>query len=354
MEAISKSIDALSSEAAFDYAKRALPLMARYGVKPTPKNYAVWYVFIADSHNELVHEINNLINERMAFSDDINDYLYTKYIAGSNDQIIQQAAQGAHRILAEIYAAVSQFTGDTKDCHQNLFDQMKVLGSTESDSELKEMAQKIIESVAALKDSGGALTGQLESSQQEIDALRENLAKVTIESEKDFLTGVYNRKALDRKLEEMIARSKHTKTPLCLIMADVDHFKAFNDKYGHLIGDEVLKIVAKALTDTVKGQDVVARYGGEEFSVILPDTPIGGGMIVAEAIRKAIATKELKRKDTGETFGQVTVSLGVSMYRHETDTLPVFLKRADEALYRSKKSGRNCVTQEILKNEESR
>ena len=110
----------------------------------------------------------------------------------------------------------------------------------------------------------------------------------------------------------------------------------------------MLKIVAKTLTDSVKGMDTVSRFGGEEFAVILPRTPIGGGMIVAETIRKTIASKELKRKSTGEHYGQVTISLGVASYRHHHDTPQTLIKRADDALYRSKKAGRNRVTQENL------
>jgi len=108
----------------------------------------------------------------------------------------------------------------------------------------------------------------------------------------------------------------------------------------------VLKIVAKNLTDSVKGKDTVARYGGEEFSVILPDTQINGAMIVADMIRKAIASKELKRRDTGENYGVITVSIGVGKFRPDSDDADKLIERADKALYRSKYSGRNRVTQE--------
>jgi len=345
---VGEMIDVLSNESAFEYAKRALPLMALHGVKPTPKNYAVWYVYVAGGQKELVHEINTIIKERMAFTGDINEYLYTKYISENNSQIVRQTTQGAHKLLADILMSINNFTGETEKHQQSLDAHITGLDDMNNDSSLRAIAEQIIGSVASLKQSGGQLNDRLEDSRKEINVLRQNLAKVTTESERDFLTGVYNRKALDQKLERAITGIGHEKVPLCLVMLDIDHFKHFNDTHGHLIGDEVLKIVAKTLTDCVKGMDIVARYGGEEFCVLLPNTPLGGAMIVAETIRKAIAMKELKRRDNGETYGKITVSAGVSMHRPECDTIPTLLKRADDALYRSKNSGRNCVTQEAM------
>jgi diguanylate cyclase len=111
-----------------------------------------------------------------------------------------------------------------------------------------------------------------------------------------------------------------------------------------------LKIVSRVLTDSVKGIDTVARYGGEEFAVILPRTPIGGGMIVAENIRKLIAGREFKNRVSGQYYGVITLSAGVAAFRtHGVDDSPTALvKRADAAMYRSKHAGRNRVTQESL------
>lgn len=337
-----------NESAAFDYAKKALPLMARYGVEPTPKNYAIWYVYVANDDSELVHEVDAIIKEKLTFTDDISEYLYAKYISETDSRIVHQTTIGIRQVMTDIISNLANFAGEADDYKKGLAQHLETIPGVDEKG-VQAIIAALVEQAGGMLDSSGSITDKLEASRKEIESLKEDLAQVKTESERDFLTGVYNRKALDHKLEELITESAAAKEPLCMLMLDVDHFKQFNDKHGHLIGDEVLKIVARSLTDSVKGKDVVARFGGEEFAVLLPNTPVGGAMIVAENIRKTIATKELKRRDTGETYGQITVSIGVAMHRPSADTIPTFIKRADEALYRAKNSGRNCVTQERLK-----
>jgi len=125
-------------------------------------------------------------------------------------------------------------------------------------------------------------------------------------------------------------------------MTDIDHFKTFNDTFGHLTGDQVLRLVALSVKQNVKGQDLAARYGGEEFAVILPDTVLRSGVTVADHIRRAVMTKELMKRSTGEHLGRVTISIGVATLRPD-DSAASLLGRADQCMYAAKRSGRNQV-----------
>ena len=337
------------SEQPTKFAKLALPLMAQHGIEPTPKNYAVWYAYVESGNKELCQEIDAIINAGKPFTADINQYLHNKHAAVRSDQkLIGDTTLNAQALLAEILDVIKDFKGSADSYNKEVDVHVGKLAERIGDeqSPVRDIVKEIIASAAALKESGTAMSQKLTESQQEINGLKLNLEKITRESQRDFLTGVYNRKAFDTFLEEQMAYAKEQGTELCLLMIDIDHFKGFNDKFGHLIGDEVLKIVAKELVNSVKGKDFVARYGGEEFAVVLPNTPLAGGMYVAENLRQSIASHDLRRKDTGEICGSITISVGVAGLRRGNDIVTSFIKRADEALYKSKHAGRNRVTQE--------
>jgi diguanylate cyclase len=126
------------------------------------------------------------------------------------------------------------------------------------------------------------------------------------------------------------------------LLTDIDHFKKFNDTYGHQTGDQVLRLVALAVKQNVKGHDVACRYGGEEFAVLLPHTSLRQAVTVAEHIRRAVLTKELVKRSTGENLGRITISIGVSSFVAQ-DTVQSMIARADAALYAAKAAGRNLV-----------
>src|SRR6201999_1004856 len=119
--------------------------------------------------------------------------------------------------------------------------------------------------------------------------------------------------------------------PLSLMLTDIDHFKTFNDTYGHLTGDQVLRLVALSVKQNVKGQDIAARYGGEEFAIVLPRTALRGAITVADQIRRSVMSKELMKRSTGEHLGRVTVSIGVATHRRG-DSMHSLIERADACL----------------------
>lgn len=152
----------------------------------------------------------------------------------------------------------------------------------------------------------------------------------------DSLTGLSNRRAFDDRLAQEIQRARRHRHALSLVMVDLDHFKEVNDRFGHPVGDQVLRELAQVLRASSRGSDLPFRYGGEEFAILLPETDLPGGVVHGETIRAAIACHEFPH------VGHKTASLGVAQWREE-DTAAALLDRADVALYRAKHSGRNRV-----------
>lgn len=328
------------------YGDRAMAMMQTLHVMPTPQHYNVFFACAAGQPSGLVREIDQAIAAKTPMTDEFLDRLYHSYVADPQAQIMHESTANAKRLLSDIMQNVAVFAGETTAIGNEVAKRMANLDEGASEEVVRMLANALVQGAQSIQNSSENMTTRLAGAQQEIADLRENLARAMTEAERDFLTGAFNRKAFDRRLGEAVEAAKQEHTALTLLMLDIDHFKQFNDNYGHLIGDEVLKIVAKTLTDTLKGMDCVARYGGEEFAVILPKTPLQGGMAVGEAIRKSIAGKELKRKTTGENFGVITVSIGVATLRHKDDTPESLIARADAGLYSSKHAGRNRVTQE--------
>ncbi len=157
---------------------------------------------------------------------------------------------------------------------------------------------------------------------------------------KDGLTGIYNRRYMEIKLKEEFHRCKRYGGELSIIMFDIDHFKKVNDDYGHQCGDHILQSLSSTVTAVVRSVDYLYRYGGEEFCCLLPETKLEGALQAAERIRNAVS--EMDTTYNGRII-KITVSLGVAGIDEAIDSVDMFLKKADDALYQAKREGRNRV-----------
>ncbi len=328
------------------WSNAAIKLMQENNVSMLPENYYIWFEYVRGGNKKLKDTIDKTISEKKEFTHDLSRDIYSNHILKETDsRIVVETGSKIKEIMSNVLKTIESSSGDTQSYNKDLAEFSKDLESAEN-SDVSKVISKLVSKTVELQQKGENLQKKLSESKLEVESLKVNLEHASAQASMDALTGISNRKAFDERLEETLKISRKEGKQFCLLMVDVDHFKKFNDSFGHLLGDQVLKIVAQAMKEVIKGRDMVARYGGEEFAIILPETPLKGGEIVAETIRKAISTRELKRKDTGESLGQITVSVGVTAMHTIRDSVENIIERADKALYFAKTNGRNRVTVE--------
>ena len=198
---------------------------------------------------------------------------------------------------------------------------------------------------AKMQQEAGDLRERLEQKQSQIEKLCTDLAEAQEMGMTDPLTSLSNRRGFNSILATEIFKARAGTAALCLVMVDLDNFKKINDDFGHLVGDEILKVFAAVLRDNVGSHDSVARYGGEEFAIILPETELDDALGVTERVMRQLASKELVLNGTGKEIGKITASFGIAQLR-EGDTAQMLIERADDKLYEAKCGGRNRVAAE--------
>lgn len=315
----------------------ALPMMSRQTAAPDPLSYAVWYEHVSGRNQALSAAIEKLTANGATLDADQVAELFDVHVMDIDAKTAQRVAQGFRTVLQDMAESAQKANTQT----ENFGDSLKQWSQAVEDGRIDDphALQNMLEHTSGMHDAVGQLKSRLDASQTEIAKLRAEVDRARDEALVDSLTGLANRRSFDLRLAGCMALGAE---PNCLLMVDIDHFKRVNDSYGHLFGDQVLKIVGKAVKACTEGEQLAARVGGEEFAVLLPGATAAQGQLVAEKIRLIIAGSRIRRRDKDETVGQVTASLGVAQRRagEESDA---WFERADQALYTAKQSGRNRV-----------
>jgi diguanylate cyclase len=330
-------------EIAHGYALKVLARLKKLNIPMSPKNFELWYVYYARQNTDVVKTIDARVKAGEEITEPFCLETHKAYLEDNrNDDLVREAGDKITKTISQVTGMVRDVKVTTQQYGKSLSGANSSLTDTDDVEELKKILANVTRDTQLMIEQNQLLEEELDQSSTDMEDLQRDLESIRKEAMTDGLTGLANRKSFDNMLDYVRRKSDEEGQVFTLMMIDIDHFKNFNDTYGHQVGDQVLRLVAKTLTDGIKGKDFAARYGGEEFSIILPESNTIAGEVVGNALREAVANKEVINRSTGEKLGRITMSVGVAQYTgSETDEQ--IIERADKALYQAKDTGRNKV-----------
>ncbi|MFB9265998.1 GGDEF domain-containing protein [Bradyrhizobium erythrophlei] len=309
--------------------------MSQQAVPPTPNNYEVWFTYSLGASTDLKGAIDTLIGHGQTFDASVNRELFLTHIRSD------AAATAIFQQLQAVMVRAREFLKTAICDNQTQIDSLRHVSSEIDVGKDPQLSIKcLVDELSKAMIRASTLEASFARTSQEMETIRATLQKLERHSNTDALTGLANRRALDEFLCTAQISAVKERDPLSILLVDVDHFKAFNDSFGHQMGDQILRLIAKVLRNCVRAGELPARYGGEEFMVVLPRATLRSSQELAERIRCTISECRLTRRSTGEFLSTMTVSIGAAQLR-AGESLADLIQRCDRALYAAKRAGRN-------------
>ena len=330
-----------------------IPFMSKKKIPVNPENFRVWFEYFNNREEELKKYLDSLIDQGTEFTPTLNSEIYRQFFERDMhteseekvhkeieiaDAVTHKASELILNTIMDILQNVNYSSeyGKKLEKHANKAKKVKKI------EELESLLGSLLRDTQEMEAENTQIQKKLKKSTTELESLHGKLTDAREQARIDSLTGLYNRRFFDGEMGKQLGMAKEKGWVFSLIMFDLDEFKSFNDKYGHVVGDRLLKTVAREMKEILKNSFCVCRYGGEEIAVICPGSKLEKSITMAEKVRKHIKNMEFTVRGKES---MVTVSGGVSQYR-KGDKLLDMIDRADQALYIAKKTGKNKVCDE--------
>jgi diguanylate cyclase len=338
---MSRDIDSiLRSPKAYLWARKAIEAMEAHNVWPTALNFELWLHYVAVKDSDVAAQISTVIKSGAPFTDQIGEAIAAQHLPGAKlTGEILDAGKSLSQELDSVSRAIESARETSEAYGQQLATASESLQETDGGA-VRAMIENLSQATRKVREENQALESQLADTTDELSRMREHLEQVRRDAMTDSLTGLANRKAFDETLERACALAEQRGESLTLAVVDIDHFKTFNDTWGHQTGDQVIRYVASVMGRVGLSPRLAARYGGEEFAVVFPGEKTDVAVAAMEAAREEIASRVLKRRSTNEDLGAITISTGIAEHR-KGDPPSALIEAADGALYASKRGGRN-------------
>jgi diguanylate cyclase len=324
------------------FADLALAKIRSFDQPVDPRTYAAWFTYATNCRPSQ----NAIVNRKIALNGSISaDEIEKIYGYGPPDLIagnLGPLAAGVVDHVGQVKAMVDAVVGAIAAYRAKLDHVTEQLDRSPDQHEVSAMVEALVSAAKSMETQNQAFTARLQAARRQITELQEEADSLRVDDLTDRLTSLANRKHFDRQLERCMAEAEAKDGSLCLLLTDIDHLKNVNDTFGHLAGDEVLRLISHSHRQHVQPNDVAARIGGDEFAVILPAVQLHSALTVADHIRCRVMATHLMKRTTGESIGRLTVSGGIATYRRGESPWAL-MQRADRCLEAAKRHGCNRV-----------
>ena len=326
----------------FPFAKFAVEQIELLGLPADPRSFELWFNYAAGLNSELNRTINEAIDSSYGLTEAKFNRLCDVYLSGSRHGArLTALSTDLSEEIAEVFSMVQAAAYSTGAYEKQLADGLVSFEEFNCQEVIKPVVDALVVATCEIVAQTRILKEQLNASQARAARLQSEVDLLRQETLTDPVTLIGNRQYFDERLAQLVGGA-HNKSSLSLLFCDIDRFKDFNDRHGHQIGDQVLRLVASLMRQNLRNGDIVARYGGEEFGIILPETTLAVAVELGDRIRSAIAAREVKRRNGQGSFGRITVSIG-AVQLQSGEAADDLLRRADNCLYCAKKLGRDRV-----------
>ena len=325
-----------------DVIDRVREIILEISVDASPENYELCHRYVTRSDLAVVSAFEGA----MAKTSPINVKAFQQ-IRDNAGPPRGQIDVGRH--MAQLDAQLAKILGATSTAIEDAAGYSRTLSAGTKDLRGPDFGRDAVAFLAdleartiAMAERAASLEANLQTASSELSELRSDLARAKHESGSDALTSLPNRRAFDSRLDDAIAVAHAGRQPLSLAFCDVDHFKTFNDTWGHKLGDQVLRFVGSQMATLFGDIGLPARFGGEEFVVLLPDHGSADALNVVRCFCEAVSSRVLRQRSDGREIGRITLSAGVATLRRG-ETAADFVERADATMYAAKQAGRDRV-----------
>ncbi len=318
--------------------RQALTVLRSLQLPNIPPCYHVAYEFCEDSDGPLKKKIDALEGSPSDVLRDVQ-HIYFDLVASPQEMELLKFSRRFHQLAKVTATSVQDGQTQLKE-YASYLQKIKPYLINGSSEKVLDVTTLLIKETEAVHQYAKELEERLNEAGQKIEILQKEHSRYREQANRDPLTSVLNRAGLEEAFDNI--KADPDCFPVSVLLTDIDQFKQFNDEYGHLVGDSVIRVVSSTLRKNLKGVDIICRFGGEEFLILLLNTSHKNALVVAEKLRALIEKLRIKKRNSNEYLKQTTISIGVSELCKDGSLIEA-IDQADQALFDAKHEGRNCI-----------